>query len=169
MRFPLRMRWSSILRMAASFHTTGNPPCGRTAGQMSAGPPKAGMCRSISSAPTVPASPAAFAATAAARTTAGSGHGTKTAALIPYGGVRPAENAKAPASRKKSSKSCVLRLWGWSHLTRWLSVSISPVFTSQLRFSFPSASLMVTPLKRHGKTNGKCPGTQSSASSICGK
>lgn len=130
MRFLLRMRWSSILRTAASCRATGNPPCGRTAGQMSAEPPKADMFRSISLAPTVPASPAAFAATAVVRTTAGSGHGTKTAVLIPYGGVRPAENAKAPVSRKRSSKSCVLRLWGWSHLTRWLSVSRSPAFTS---------------------------------------
>lgn len=108
-------------------------------------------------------------ATAVVRTTAGSAHGTKTAVLIPYGGVRPAENAKAPVSRKRSSKSCVLRLWGWSHLTRWLSVSRSPAFTSWLHSSFPSASLTVTSLKRDGKTNGRCPGTQSSASSICGK
>lgn len=169
MRFLLRMRWSSILRTAASCRATGNPPCGRTAGQMSAEPPKADMFRSISLAPTVPASPAAFAATAVVRTTAGSGHGTKTAVLIPYGGVRPAENAKAPVSRTRSSKSCVLRLWGWSHLTRWLSVSRSPAFTSWLHSSFPSASLTVTSLKRDGKTNGRCPGTQSSASSICGK
>ena len=123
---------------------------------MSAEPPKADMFRSISLAPTVPASPAAFAATAVVRTTAGSGHGTKTAVLIPYGGVRPAENAKAPVSRKRSSKSCVLRLWGWSYLTRWLSVSRSPAFTSWLHSSFPSASLTVTSLKRDGKTNGRC-------------
>ena len=151
------------------YRTTGNPPCGKTAGRMSAEPPKDGMCRSISSVPTVPASPAVFAVTAAARTTAGSVHGTKMAALIPYGDVRQAENAKAPASRKMPSKTSVRTLWGWNHLTKRLSVSRLPAFISLLRFNFPSASLTGIPLKRHGKISEKCPSIRSSASSICGK
>ncbi len=129
---------------------------------MSAEPPKDGMCRSISSAPTLPASPAAFAATAAARTTAGSVHGTKTAALIPYGGARQAENAIAPASRRKSLKTSALTLWGWRNLVRRFSVSRLSAFTSRLHISFPSASLTGIPSRRHGKTSGRCPGIQRS-------
>lgn len=148
-------RWESTMR--------------KNCGRMSAEPPKDGMCRSISSVPTVPASLAAFAATAAARTTAGNVHGTKTAALIPYGGARQAENAIAPASRRKSLKTSALTLWGWNHLTKRLSVSRLPAFISLLRFNFPSASLTGIPLKRHGKISEKCPSIRSSASSICGK
>ena len=59
--------------------------------------------------------------------------------MIPYGGARQAENAIAPASRRKSLKTSALTLWGWNHLTKRLSVSRLPAFISLLRFNFPSA------------------------------
>lgn len=141
----------------------------RTAGQMSAEPPKDDMCRSISSVPTVPASPAAFAATAAARTTADSVLGTKMADLMLSGGARQAENAIAPASRRTSLKTSALTLWGWNHLTKRLFVSRLPAFISWLRISFPSASLTGILSRRHGKISERCPSIQRNENSICEK